>query len=474
MAFATALSSSWGLIPSGVPPVFGVALLAGIFVGLLVRDMTAGLVSAFFAGVAALLVVPPPNPPLDPFVLILIAGPLTLGACWATANLVPDPLRLRVGRKGPKRRSHKSPAKKDAVSGQPVSVRRWVILGVLAVLMINFLVMAGRFGQENVKAASSEPPAEGYAFDPVLIIKTFYLMKNGEDYYPAFRRAFVEDSRFNDEQAPNTLPQYRQPTLYLLWAWLLPKGEYIVYLFWFLSTLAMAASWLLVRRFADEIFGLIGAAFTGSYLLPGATSLWFAQAEYWGAFPALFSVTALAYEQEALAAFFAFLAAAIREWFALALLGGLVIAVVRRRWRPVVYWAVAFGAWVVEYFAHYLNAKPYLTHSVGSSAAAWLNKMNLSYLNGTVQFGASTLPLAPVLGWLAIACAAAGALLTIKDKMATGYYIAAAVMLPTMAFLFAAGPMNDYWGPIIMTTAFAACPLLLGWLWALARKHDRV
>jgi hypothetical protein len=188
--------------------------------------------------------------------------------------------------------------------------------------------------------------------DHHVFLRATELMRGGLGYYPAMDRSLREV--YGPAESSRA---FRLPTLFLCWS-RLPSPSWI----WAAYVAMVAITGLVVLNLTEvPVMALVVVI----YLLNNATvrheGTWFAQfttTELW-AVPFI-AATLLAWRQDLhrMAAFFALLAALVRETTAGLLLGGLAAAYSGRR--PLWPWLVAAGVAGAAFVAHTKSVSPYL------------------------------------------------------------------------------------------------------------------
>lgn len=428
LAFYAAFVFSFAIRPGGEIAHYSVAAVTGAWLGLVFRNRSLGLLVSGFTGIFGWFLGATPH--IEPAFFYA-----TQSAAAMIAFLATGPVSSRFRRLG--------------------------IYVLLAVIVLNFLVSANLNAKSAFKVASKEPVVESYRHDPHFIIRLFYLMKEGKDFYPAFTQAHIEDARF--DLPPTSVWAYREPTLYRLWALLLPgSGLALFYGFQAASVVVLLAAFLLARRFTDEGFALLAPLFAATYLLFPLMTLWFTQAEYWGGFVAILAVLCYVYQEEPAAAALALLAAAIREWYVLLVLLGLFSALLSKDSRRMLVWGISATAWAAIYAIHLTSVMPLLRGGpLADTETKWLNG-GLGFVAKTMRFGTQAFAYSRWAHYAVFAFAALGALL-VPDR-SRKLLLVGVLVLPPLLFLFVGAVWDDYWGPIFMTFALGYAPWFFHWL----------
>lgn len=377
----------------------------------------------------------------------------------------------------------------------------WIVLGSLVLaLWVNVIVFGSQAqgsGQASfMTSLSTVPQPEQYRFDAGIYFKTFYLMRDGEDFYRAFREAFKGDARMNGY--PGAVFNFREPFAFYVWSLLAPgDARGILYMWLALGSGALVGAYLLAATVVRRPLALVGPFALYPYLLFPATGHWLPFVEYWGAALGVISAALVARSiregspkgarREGIAAALAASAALVREHMIYVIAAGLASALAdKTRRRRALFWVGGGLAFLVGWGLHY-SAVRRVTPAAGPiSVTSWLSG-GLDYIGVTVLFGqqflmgwdwapANKLPWQAgfnvsqgAQGWLVIvpfllvAAGIAGA--AAARPLPLKVFLAVSVLLPLTVFaFFGTGEWGGYWGAVAMPMTLAATPLAFAWL----------
>lgn len=377
----------------------------------------------------------------------------------------------------------------------------WIVLGALVLaLWVNVIVFGSQSqaaGQPSfITSLSMEPRAEQYRFDAQIYLKTFYLMRQGEDFYSAFRAAFKGDARM--EGYPGAVFNFRQPYGFYIWSLLAPgDARGILYMWLALASGALVAAYLLAATVVRRPLALVGAFCLYPYLLFPATGHWLPFVEYWGAALGVISAALLALSisqggptgprREGIAAALAASAALVREHMIYVIAAGLASALAdKARRRRALLWVGAGLVFLAGWGLHYSAVKRVTPAAGPISVSSWLSG-GLDYVGVTVLFGqrflmgwdwgpANKLPWQAgfnvgqgaqawlvALPFILVALGIAGALAA--RPLPLKVFLVVSVLLPLTVFaFFGTGEWGGYWGAVVMPMALAAVPMAFAWM----------
>ncbi len=342
-----------------------------------------------------------------------------------------------------------------------VSRPQWTPRLLAALAIVVFCVSGIGLGNTVRQLSRMEPADFSYNFDGIRYLKSFYLMKQGMDWYAACVESTRVDAR-GPFEVPRVVMNYRLPTLYGLFSFL-PDGGWIQILFVLCSCCAMGAVFDAVLRIGGTdrswLCGLAASLLLGSYLLTGAVTWYYTFHEYWAWFAAagawFFLVRRLDLPAFALAVF----SAAIREHFVLVLAVHSIaiwLAGDRRNRMTVV------GGWLLlaaVYLLHVNNAMPYTGQGIGEGTSIWFHAPSLNSIRYATLFGTVLLPYAlywiPLLflgyGWAAWRYRAHRAVACVSVLIA----------VPFLGYVFVGPSISSggYWGIVYMPWVLTLGPL---------------
>ena len=330
---------------------------------------------------------------------------------------------------------------------------KWRV-GMLLVLTILVHGISSLHTGNTIRWLSRQEPADySYNFDGIRYLKSYYLMKDGRDWY----QACVESTRV-DARAPFDVPRvimnYRLPTLYVLFSFL-PRGDWIQLLFIIFSCFAMICTFDFVRvllqrnRVDFEIAGRCALAATvvlSPYLFLGAITWFYTFHEYWAWFVSIGAFWLLARQQILVAVILAVLAACIREHFILVTVVVSVLGWISGRYKERV---AIVGSWVLlflVYAVHVYRALPYTGQGVEEGASIWLHSPSILSVLYTTFFGTALYPVPKLTIPVLFAFALYGLWKNRNQLLPLG--VSSMILIPLLGYLFVGPqiPSGGYWG----------------------------
>ena len=157
-----------------------------------------------------------------------------------------------------------------------------------------------------------EPKLGTYRNDEMIFLKTFYLIKKGENYYQAFREANEADARIK-KMTPDVFT-WRLPTIFYIWNLTANDGFQIFRNFWILTAIFLICIYLILVRFIKPCLAILGPILLVPYFLDTIsykTSFLFT--EWWSLFFFFFGLTFFLYKKTFSAGLLFLLAAITRE-----------------------------------------------------------------------------------------------------------------------------------------------------------------
>lgn len=338
---------------------------------------------------------------------------------------------------------------------------------LLIIIVFIFSFTVTPFMAQHFKVVDlTEPELGFYRGDELSFLKTFYLMKDGMDYYQSFKLA--REGLIGDVTLSTDIFTWRSPAVFIIWSYLAPNGMGILTLFVFLGILTSIAVFFLIRRISNPIVGFISLLmfllFTMDAFVHGSSFLF---TEWWGMFLFLIGLSALFSRLNKLAALCFALAVLIREIFILPVGLYLLYSLLFDRKRS---WVFITSAAVFCVFCVLHNV--YISQAVNESTKAVffqrfhgydlanLQKFVSFSMRNFVVLGQKTHYLIFFLGVIS------PLFMFIKDKQQRGLlaYLIMPIALFTALLPLISVPENDYWGILFMPLVVISSPLLLSFL----------
>ena len=332
--------------------------------------------------------------------------------------------------------------------------RAWLVRGVLAVVVVSFLVAAAHMNPVVFRETANPPVPRQYVMDGFLWLRLHALMQEGQPFYPAFYAAYTE--RKGETGVPGNWLNWRPPVIFLLWNLVPGGGHGLLVAFWLLAVLTLVAAFGIARSQVDEGLALGAPLLLGAYLLYGADTLWFPSQEYWGSFFMLLGTWAFVRGLPSSGAALWALAATTREHFGFLMIVLLALAWLGSRWER---WSTALAICVVGliYAVHYHFVAGYVTPG-NPGVLAW-SDAGVAWVHRCLQFGTVYVALRDYLLMPLLLAGAVGAFLPRDARHRVMF--AGMVVLPVLALLFIGGAGRFYWGVVMVPQILVCVPLVL-------------
>ncbi len=306
----------------------------------------------------------------------------------------------------------------------------------------------------------AEPVNKSYSSDEVSFLKTYYLMKKGLGYYPAFQSARANLSTEDDLSSDTS--RWRMPTIFWIWNLFAPGGNQILTLFIFLSFLGITSIYLLIKIEHGVIFGILSVLGFLPYLYDsfsyGSAFLFM---EWWGLWLLVLGLTAYFYQRNILAIFFLSLALLTRE---LLLIPVIFLAIYsfhkNQRWQI---FMICIAIFFIGYLFHWMNINAIVDHKNQTNFLDRIHQFNLINLQTMSSFsmrryvveGLKTHYLVLVLGTLSVILNS----FIIKSKV--GQFILLLIITSLVIYPMISFRDNDYWGILFIPFIIIYLPLVL-------------
>lgn len=174
-------------------------------------------------------------------------------------------------------------------------------------VIILFLIVAQIFisTDQNILKQLSQPLRKEYTTDMRAFLKTYQLMKEGQDFYPAFFSAManLKSGYFHPD-----INAWRQPFLFYLWK-ILPGSEQTIYFLWqIFLVLIIVVAYLITKNILSPLI-------LWPYLHYSLVDLTILQPEWWGMAFMIFGLCLATYKKHSLSGMFFLFALMSRELF---------------------------------------------------------------------------------------------------------------------------------------------------------------
>ncbi len=317
--------------------------------------------------------------------------------------------------------------------------------------------------QNNYQSVKKEPQNETYTTDEKRYLKTYYLMKKGDNYYTAHYNAFQAVAGGEENVWKKDAWGWRLPTIFYFWKLLTKNGANIINLFVIMVFFTMLSLYLIAKKFTNKHIALLAPLMILPYFLNAIKTTSFLFTTWWGAFFLIIGLAFFYYQKHFWACLFFCLAICTRELLVIPLLAMLIISFWFKRNRLVFLVPIGLLGFYLLYHNHRVSQLLILESSF--EIINRLSSFNKETLLTTLAFSTNSyllLFLRPALIWITTSCFGLGYLL-FKNKNKYSILIAFASFL---AFFLALGFIGqsrweDYWGPLYVPMMAAFSPILI-------------
>ena len=347
------------------------------------------------------------------------------------------------------------------------NILRNTSLMLITFLMLMYSILAIPFLNKASNISLDEPV--GCTSDTQDFLKTFYIMKQGIDYYHAFSLALINCGGF--QQAPKDSTGWRLPTSFYLWKLFARNGQQIRITFLTFSLMAILCSYLLMKKVTNYKIALLSPYLIIPYLLNAISGDSFIFMEWWGLFFLIFGMTAIYYEKRNLSLGLLILSVLCRELFIVPVLAILIIDFLKHS--KILYLIIFLSAVATFWLLHLINISN-ITGQVNFSPQSRIHNFDKNSLMSTLAFSTKTykfvflrigtlLPAISVIGLIRFFF-----LVKNTDKKFAYFALASFFVLILLApFIVTRATYNgvfqygDYWGISFVPLAIIFTPIIL-------------
>ena len=344
-----------------------------------------------------------------------------------------------------------------AIIKEKEKLKKWVVWALFALLCINFVGISMDLNPSSVQKASKEPADGKFNNYNSLNLKTFYLMKKGLGFYPAYAHAFAQKAD-TPGQYPGDTWHWRSPTIFYIWSWILPAdGFYILYLYLIACIICLYFIMDIARFYVDSPFHLLAPVMVIPLFAYGITGFWFTFPEYWGLFAFIMGVWGIHRKNPVVSIIGLCLAPLIRSLFFISWLGLIIPAFFTKKKADVLYLLLPGIIFPVDFLIHYRTIMsmegvqvPPLGEWFKGSLEHFVYTLNFSFpLVSRAEF---ILPFMFIL--FIFTC-------VILRKNYTGRIILGCTILPMVIFLImGTTTFRNYWGIVYLPFFLLAISLI--------------
>ncbi|MFP4498151.1 MAG: hypothetical protein ACLFQV_08065 [Vulcanimicrobiota bacterium] len=324
---------------------------------------------------------------------------------------------------------------------------------LLVLFVLNFVFFIIDLNPSTYGLISEEPGDYNYNNLNSVYLKTFYLMKKGDDFYDAFQYA---QSRMSE---PTTIMNrsrlWIMPVVFYLWKiFLPPNGFYIFYLYLLFSVIVFYLTFQVARAHLPPPINLV-PVFSVSYIFYfGALAFWFAFPEYWGLFFLFIALFGIYKENKLLSVAGLTMAVLVFPVYLIPVaLFAIFTMFVKKDWRRFLF-LIPLIAFAIVFFIHYQILSAYVQEI--SPGKIWFN-INLPEFYKTVFFG-RIMVARPMVSLIFVIIMAVLALRNLVKTYWGRFLIILALVIPEILFFFNFGLNKYYLGLTYMPfVSVAAC-----------------
>ena len=307
-----------------------------------------------------------------------------------------------------------------------------------------------------------EPSIGSYRSDEYIFLKTFYLVKGGQNYYQSFEQAVAEDAR--GIVLTNDSFTWRTPTVFYLWKFTASNGQQIFRNFWFLVTITLVFIYFILRKFVAFKLALLGTIIVIPYfvdILNYKTAFLFT--EWWAWFFLIIGLGYYVHNNLRFAWPFFVLAVLTRELMLIPICAFLGYSIILKKNR------FYFVSVIISFLVFYLFHKGFVLKEAGFATNSLLIGTRLhgfdkqSFLT-MISFSMKEYPFVSYkIHYLLVLVSTIGLMISFmrkSDKNIFYVYLAAFSFLISLPFITTSF-YNDYWGILFMPTLIFTIPLAL-------------
>ncbi|MBI4099487.1 hypothetical protein HY440_00615 [Candidatus Microgenomates bacterium] len=338
--------------------------------------------------------------------------------------------------------------------GAVVSGLVWKKLGeklaifVLCLLALQVLIAGFLEGGQIVHQLST-PLGASYTTDMRAFLKTYQLMKQGENFYPAFATGMAGLS--NGVFHPD-INGWRQPLIFYLWKILPGNGTSIYFLWEGMIILSLTAAFLVAKKFLPTRLAILSPLILWPYFHFSLVDLTLLQPEWWATSFFLFGLTAYLYQKFILAGILFATTLATRELFIFPII---LLLIINRK--PLVKLALPLTFFAIYYSLYHLpKIFTFGTELVRSSrhGGPYVLHYLLAYSSWSYWLGIFR-PFLVVLGLVAVS------LMRKRPLVLLISFLPLLLVAFSLAALGVIDETRDYWGIYFMPLLLVSTPALI-------------
>lgn len=329
------------------------------------------------------------------------------------------------------------------------------------VVIICFLVSSVATSKDLRNMLSSDLPLYTYNNDPGVFLKTYQLVKGGENYYSAF--FIAQNGTFTGKRIPSDIWWFRMPTIFYLWSFLPGSGLSIYLLFLLLASVCLFAAYKIVLKFCGFRIALMSPYLLFGYLHFGARDQMLLETEWWGVMFFIIGLYFFFYKRFFWAIVLFSLAVLTRELYVISLVFMFLASFANKRRRVWVF-IIPILSFALLFVFHILAVTKYFSSFVEMFRPR-LAGDGLFLVKQTLVFGSWEYLfffLKPFYFFVFFALIGSYYIFRKIDK-GWGLCVLASFIVFPIAFLKVGSvPFNDYWGIMYIPQVLIFAPLVLG------------
>lgn len=313
------------------------------------------------------------------------------------------------------------------------------------------LISFDLFLKKSLPLVKSEPMPNQYRSDEFVFLRTFYLLKEGENYYAAFNKSVTQDIRGG--YLAKDVFAWRLPTVFYFWALFASTGFGIGILFIILSSLTLICVYRITGNILSPV--ILAPYYLDAYYYQ--TSFLFT--EWWGLFFFIFGLASLLNNHKKFAIIFLSLSILTRELFIIPVIFMTIVSFIFKKNRLI--FLKIFFMFLVFYSVHYTLVQNQPVLESQRDIFSRIHFFSIKQFQHEIAFSMRQYPLLNFRLPLIIA-ASTPVILFIKFLLAKKIKYLYLLSSISLLFLtpFSGNIYNDYWGITFMPLSLAFFPLV--------------
>ncbi|MEX2028649.1 MAG: hypothetical protein WD988_04095 [Candidatus Curtissbacteria bacterium] len=332
---------------------------------------------------------------------------------------------------------------------------------LLLAIVLYSLKMSAPLFKSYQGLALSEPVAGAYRSDEKIFLKTFYLVKSGNNYYDSFQNASANDFA-NIKLGPDVFT-WRFPTVFYFWQFA-QNGNQVLILYWVLAGLFLVSIYKIASKLHSTTAGLLSVLLTLPYFagnLSYKTSFLFV--EWWALFFFSFGLAFFVHKKFIPAWILFLTAVATRELMIIPVIAFLILSIWLKKNK--IFFATLILSSLIVFTAHanFVFSRFPDTYQTPNIISRLHTPDKQSFLT-MISFSMQNYPLTKYrINLFLIALAFISLIVNVKRKgnrEKLYFLLVPWSMLITFPFITTTF-YNDYWGIIFMPLLISTIPFLL-------------